>query len=601
MRDRFAVALALGLGLSGSSAPGQEPVAAAKPQADAPADPPQRVAPRKKPPDDVDAAEAAKVKLFAIERLRSLSEPPAKGKERDKAAEAHVAALREVFKARERLVLDWERTVKARHAVLNPEPTPEGEAAELKASLERLKVGSSRAKSDPASLLPEAFRNPAAQPAEAVFKDAVDDAQDEVEKITKELATLAVSPGRKISTPLAAAKAERDETRKRIATLGPRAVDAEAALGVATTGDDREVARERMVNLEWEAKVESERLKEVEARIDLEARRVAVSEIKAEVLRAKLDLAKTTSDLLKAKDAERLVRKNAELDRAEAYEKARAQHARDPLERYLSRRNQELHAQQKLLNNRQQEEKATPVVALADQTEKAKKTAEDFEKLKKLVEAGRSSALVAQRLNNSFRRLANERDSISRNELAQVNALLAKYENELTAVELDLINDERGDREMRDNLLAALPERRWAEALVVFAKTEQADRKVLEQRQVILTALEERTEKTRQEVLRRLRILAEQHAFVRTHLFWVRDAQPIGSSTADQMRGEGRELGRTLLSIAAEPWSRSNWGRVSSEFVIVLLALVASPYGLYQARKALRTRIGGRSDRLLPS
>lgn len=601
MRHRFAVILALGLGLLGNSARGQEPAAPTKPQADLPADPPQQVAPRKERPGDADAAEAAKVKLSAIERLRSLSEPPEKGKERDKAGQARVAALREVFKTRERLVLDWERTVKARQAVLNPEPTPEGEAAELKTALERLKVGLARAKSDTTSLLPEAFRNPAAQPAEAILKDAVDDAQDEVEKITKELAILAVSPGRKTSTPLAAAKAERDETRKRIAALGPRAVDAEAALGAAATGDDREVARERMVNLDWDAKVESERLKEVEARIDLETRRAAVAELKAEVLHAKLDLAKTAADMLKAKDAERLVRKNAELDRAEAYEKARAEQARDPLERYRSRRNQELHAQQKLLNSREQEEKETPVVSLAGQTEKAKKAAEDFEKLKKLVQAGRSSALVAQRLNNSFRRLAGERASISRHELAKVNALLARYENELTAVELDLINDERGDREMRENLLAVLPQPRRAEALVLFTKTEQAERRVLEQRQTILTALEERTEKTRQEVLRRLRILAEQQAFVRTHLFWVRDAQPIGPATADRMRREGRDLGRTLLGIAAEPWSRSNWGRVSLEFVIAMLALITLPFGLHRARKALRARIGGRMERLLTS
>ena len=595
MRARFAVVVAVGLSLSGAPARCQEHVPPPKP----PTDVPKRAASPKRPPGEIDAAEAAKVRLFAVERLKSLSEPPEKGKERDKAAEAHVVALREVFKTRERLVLDWEKTVKARQAVLNVDPTPEGEAAELKTALERLKVGASRARSDPASLLPEALRNPANPPSDAVLKDELDDAQDAVENVAKELATLSLLPGRKISTPLAAAKAERDETRKRVAALGPRAVDAEAALSAATTADEREVARERIVNLDWETKVESERLKEVDARIDLETRRAAVAEIKAQVLQSKLDLARKTADLLKARDAERLVRKNAELDRAEAYEKARAEQAGDPLERYRSRRNQELHAQEKLYNLRVQEDGATPVVALQDQTEKAKKAQEDFDKLKKLVEAGRSSALVAQRLNNSFRRLANERDSISRNELALVNALLAKYENELTAVELDLINDERGDRELRENLLASVPKPRWAEARAVFAQTELANRKVLEQRQAILTTLEEKTEKTRQEVLRRLRILDEQHAFVRTHLFWVRDAQPLGASTTDQMRREGRDLARTLLGIAAEPWSRSHWGRVSPEFVIVTLAAVLLPYGLHRGRKALRARIGGRADRAI--
>ena len=80
----------------------------------------------------------------------------------------------------------------------------------------------SRARTDPSSLLPEPFRNPSAPQVDAVLKDAVDDAQDAVENVSKELAVLAASPGRKASTPLAAAKAERDETRKRIAALGPR-------------------------------------------------------------------------------------------------------------------------------------------------------------------------------------------------------------------------------------------------------------------------------------------------------------------------------------------------------------------------------------------
>ena len=407
--------------------------------------------------------------------------------------------------------------------------------------------------------------------------------------MSKELATLAPTPGRKASTPLAAAKAERDETRKRIAALGPRAVDAEAALAAASSAEGRELARERMVNLDWETKVEAERLKEVEARIDLETRREAVAAVKVQVLTVKLELAKATDDLLKAKYAEWLASKNARTrSRRSVWRRRRAEHEADPLERYKARRNQELSAQTKLFNVREAEKKATPAVALADQTARANKAAEDFEKLKRLVEAGRSSALVAQRLNNSFRRLAAERASISRNELAQVNGLLAKYEGELTAVELDLINDERGDRELRDALLASLPERRWGEAREVFADTERAHRAMLEKRQSILTALEEQTEKTRKEVLRRLRILDEQHAFVRTHLFWVRDAQPIGATSADQIRREGRDLGRTLLGVAAEPWSRSNWGRVSPEFVIATLGLlVLLPSGLY--RRGRRT------------
>ena len=314
-----------------------------------------------------------------------------------------------------------------------------------------------------------------------------------------------------------------------------------------------------------------------------------MTEVKAQVLTIKLELAKMTIDLIRNRYAALLNRQKSELKKASAAAADRANQTSDPLEKYRAHRKQELLDQQELLREKEQEKAASPLISFDEQKTKANKAEQDFEKLKKLVEGGRSSTLVAQRLNNSYRRLSTERASISRDELLKITALLGKYENELTAIELDLLNDERGDGSLRENLLASLPKGREPEALAVFSETEQALRHVLEERRKILTSLEERAEKTREEVLRRLRILEDQHAFVRTHLFWVRDSQPIGTNSIVRIRREGRDLGGTLLSIAAEPWKRSHWERISGEFLLVVVGLLVLPYGLYRARKALRS------------
>lgn len=553
--------------------------------------------------DEIIAAEAAKARLFAIERLRTLGQPAEKGLTRDKATESRLASLREVFKTRERLILDWEKTRKAHVAILNPEPSPESEVADLKVALEQLKVGLEKAKGDATSLLPENLRNltqPATEAALSELKDAVNDADEDAANLTKELESLTAAQSRKTSTPLASAKAEREEIRKRIAALGPRATDADAVLSSATSSESREIARERIINLDWEGKLEAERLKEAEARIDLETRRVAVTEVKAQVLNLKLNLSKMTGDLLRGAYAARLERQKAELKKASAAEEAREARTKDPLEKYRARRNKELFDQQALLREKEQEKAAPAVVSLEDQTKKADDAEKDFQKLKNLVEGGRSSSLVAQRLNNSYRRLSSDRGAINRVELTQVVALLAKYENELTAIELDQLNDDRGDRALRENLLSSLPRSRQNEALKAFAEAEKAHHEVLEKRKIVVMSLEERTEKTRQEILRRVRVLDAQYAFVRTHLFWVRDSQPIGTDAIDRLRVEASDLGRTLLQIAAEPWSRSHWERISGEFVLAGIGLLGLPYALYRIRRILRVRLARTPEVNLP-
>lgn len=536
-----------------------------------------------------DQVEAAKAQ--AAERLKGLDGAPRPSQAGDTKAAERVRALREIFKARLDLLARLESTARSLGAVEHPETTPEAEAEALKLAADRARAALSLAAHNPAGLLPDVFHAPATRASEVVLaemKEAIAAAQEVVDDRTKGVDRLAAPESRSTASALTATKAQRDEIRGAIAALAPRAREQEAALGSAASAEDREVLRERLVNLRWEARLESLRLKEVEARIRLETRRSGLAELCAEARKVELDLARRRLDLMQRAFRQRNEQALSALKKASASEGARAEQSSDPLDRFRARRNKELLDQEALLHEKEEEKAATPTIALADQEEKANKTAEDFDRLKKLVTGGRSAGLVAQRLNNSFRRLDAERATIIRTELAPISLQLGRYENELTAVELDQINDSRGDQAMRDELQTRLPASRRAEALAFFEESEHKQHEILEKRRRVLTDLADRADRTRQQVLRRLKILDDQHHFVMTHLFWVRDSPPLGPATFGQARAEASDLVGTLLRIASEPWTWSRWQRMSPDFLWAALGLVTLPYTLYRARKALR-------------
>lgn len=589
MRRTPAICLAIGLLSAAVPAMGQEPTASPGGGVEPPAA--AKVPSPSKGPSASLMAEAAAARVVTIEKLRALGRPPEKGQEREKAAEARIAALREVFKAREILLVEWDKTTKARQAVEHPDPTPEAELAEQKVALERVRGSLARAGKEKASLLPDLFRTPMSQTTDASLnemKEAIAAAEDAADTAKKDLDASHAALAKKGSTPLAVAKAERDEIRKQIAALSPRNAEADAALASAGSAEERELVREKLVDLLWEGRVQNERLKEADSRIELETRRAEARQIKIQVERARLDLAKITLEALQSEFRNRVDRHQADEKRASAIASARAEHASDPLERYKGRRNKEIADQRTLCDDLERELNSRQEMTANAEKEKTDKAEGDFKRLKDLVKGGRSSALVAQRLNNSFRRLGGERAAIVRNELARITLQLGRYENDLTAVELDQLNDARGDEALREILLASLPTARKDEAVAAFAEMESKNRDVLEKRRQLLITLEKRAEETRQQVLRRIKILDDQHAFVRTHLFWVRDSQPMGFTTAEQFRREARELAGTVLGIVSAPRSRSHWERVSPEFGLAALGLILLPYGLHRGRRALR-------------
>ena len=80
----------------------------------------------------------------------------------------------------------------------------------------------------------------------------------------------------------------------------------------------------------------------------------------------------------------------------------------------------------------------------------------DFAEIKQLLDDGNVSRLDALRLNNDFRRIGPERERLLRNELGTVEAQLQYYENLLTSVELELIEDSLVDQVEHDAVLERL-------------------------------------------------------------------------------------------------------------------------------------------------
>ncbi len=160
-------------------------------------------------------------------------------------------------------------------------------------------------------------------------------------------------------------------------------------------------------------------------------------------------------------------------------------------------------------------------------------------------------------------------------------------ENVLSSVEIELIDGPRNDRLQNEDLLQRLPPARREQAREFFTEIEARHLKLLERKRSGLVKLAQRAELTHQEIERRLASLDEQYGFIRTHIFWVRDQEPIGAVTLAQCQGEIAIVGRALVPLLQEACDRSLWGRVSLEFAVAVLALLALPWPLARLRKSL--------------
>ena len=141
------------------------------------------------------------------------------------------------------------------------------------------------------------------------------------------------------------------------------------------------------------------------------------------------------------------------LRQAAATQENMARQADDPLEQYRARRRAELLELEARVVKNEQTLAAGTHPALEEQRALADRAEADFEQIKHLLADGDVSRLDALRLNNDFRRIGPERDRILRNELTSIETQLQYYENILTSVELELIEDSMADQVEHDAVL----------------------------------------------------------------------------------------------------------------------------------------------------
>jgi potassium efflux system protein len=547
-----------------------------------------RTDPKAPTPEPISArmAEARALRAQSAERLKRLTGAA------EKDAAPGGKALREILEDRIRWLDGWEKAEAARREAEHPEPSPEHQAAEWRAEMERLRALFVQAAKDPDALLPSAFRNlspatPLSETARAELKDALEAARADLKEWTARLEKLRAELAEKPANAVARLHADRDAIFQRIATLKTRGAERQKAVESAKTRDDADLARERLVNFDWELRVENERLQAREALIALEPKKADVALLNLEVFEAHDRMATKTFGRIQARYETLAHRHEQDLERR-ATEQEKVAKSGNALDRYHARRRAELLKLEAQIVKEENLLATSPFPSLEEQKRLADLAAEDFAGLQKLLDDGKVSHLDALRLNNDFRRIGPLRSQIKAHELAAAAAQLAYYENALSRVEMEMIDDSRIDRIEYENLLELLPEPLHNKAGEMFQDLEMKHKILLERRRLALEKLARRAEQTHEQIQRRLRTLDDQNGFIRTHIFWVRDQDPVGAATLAQARNELARAGKALVRMMLEVGDRRLWGgRVSAEFVVGLLALVALPWPLWRVRRAL--------------
>lgn len=117
---------------------------------------------------------------------------------------------------------------------------------------------------------------------------------------------------------------------------------------------------------------------------------------------------------------------------------------------------------------------------------------------------------------------------------------------------------------------------------------------LLNRRRDILRKLASKAEDTHNYVLKRIDTLDQQYAFIRTHIFWIRDAEPLGSATLAHARDDSVRLASALVALVFESGDRNLWSRLTPEFILAALGLIVLPLPLFLGQRALdRFRLSG--------
>jgi potassium efflux system protein len=540
------------------------------------------------------------LKKAAVARLKEIDEaskPDQKGQGPEKEKLDSAKELSELLKQRLSTLELIESTLKNRKQAASPEKNPARDEAELKAARDRAQASLERARKEPANLLPEEFRRDTTKTAVKEkdgllnkLKEQLAAAQDSVKEHRDALEALKSSLSAR-GGKVAARKADRDAVRQRLTALATRKTDVDSKLASATSAEAREIARERIVNIEWETRLETERLNDSETRIKLETQRDALADLDLQVKEAQFGLADLAARELQTCHKKLADQLQQELEKIAAENKAHAAKANDPIERYKAKRIVDVATLHKLALEAEQELAQTPKYTSEEQRVALEREQADFDALKKLVQGGRSTNVVANRMNLTFRRLSSRRASLARDQLGEIVNLVTKYDNSLTDVELAQLNDSNESREAYQALIESLPPAQHARAKEVNDGLERRYQEHLENRRKALVALADRTEAVRVQMVQRLKLMDEELAYVRTHIFWVRDSVPLGPAALAQISLEGRRVVLAAADIADDLLTRARWSQMSGEFVLSLIGVVTLPIVLHQARRWLRGRL----------
>jgi hypothetical protein len=531
--------------------------------------------------------EAGKMFAAVEARLKALDTPEAKAKAENK-------AIREILEERKHWLLEWRTAAKEHHEAEHPESSPERQAADCKAELEKCKTLLDQAAKDPDAPLPDLFRAASSGSIEArlaEIKEAIDAARKEVKDRTAELEALRAEASRAANGDNAALRARRDKLHQDLSTLTARRGEREEAVAKATSPEARDLAAERLANFEWEARAVAERLDAQEARIALAARKLDLSTLFLQASGTRVRLSKKILERMEWHYSTIAEAQRKALDRAVAQEQSRAALANDPVLRHRARKNADLLELESQVVAYEKASAATDGgLSLQEQKALADAAEEAFAKLKKMLEDDTLSPLEVLRLKNEYRRIGPERDRVTRTDLVASTAELTMYENALSDAEVDLVNDSRDDRFEADSLLEKIEPARRPEAIAMLDDLESKHRGLLNRRCNILQKLAVRAEETHTAVLRRIRLLDQQNAFIRTHIFWVRDAEPMGKSTLIRARGEAGRLIRALVGLAGHALDRKQWGETSIGFLAAATIAVFLPLPLWFGRRWLDRR-----------
>ncbi len=510
---------------------------------------------------------------------------------KSKEATPATTALRALLEERVELVKNWLNAVAERGEAEKAESSPDKVVADSKADLGRVTATLGQTVKDPDALLPPSFHKapaPVSETDRAEMKEAIDAAKEDLDEWTAKLDKLRARPAPRADLAIAAIRATRDKARVQFDSLKARNLEREAAVASAKTEEAREAARESLINGRWEARVENERLKTREARLAIETRRAEFTALNLQVIDGHIQVARRTLDLMKQRYQAIATVEERGLRQAAAKEEKRAEHSNDPVERYKASRNAELLVLESRVVLNENALTTDPSPTFAEEHALAERAREALAASRKLLDDGKISHLDALRLNADFRRLGADRTRIVRRDLAITADRLTQAENSLSTVETELVYDSRDDRFELDNLLERVPKAEHPKAEKAFKEFEARHLALLNRRRAALDKIARRAEDTHHEVLVRIHILDDHFGFIRTHMFWVRDEEPVGLATIEQAQRELRRLGRAFFKIGAEAGDRSAWGHLSAEFLAASIGLVVFPWPLRRAHRALQ-------------